>query len=72
MRIRLRLCCFASVVVGMPAERYLLSVDLSDGVNVKPCRVAGQNETGAVLVQVGHLTSGSKLSDVTGPAGTRY
>lgn len=54
-RMRLRLYCFSNVVVGMLAERYLLSVDLSDRVDVKSCRVVDQNETGAV-------TGASRLS----------
>ena len=39
MRMRLPLCCFARVVAGMLAERYLLSVDLPDGAGIKPGRM---------------------------------
>jgi len=50
MRVRLLLCCSASVFVGMLAERYLLSVDLPGEVDIKPRRVVGENETEAVPV----------------------
>lgn len=61
-RMRLPLWCFARVLVGMLAERYLLSVDLPGGAGVK---------RRGVEVEVGCRTSSSKLSDVTGSAETR-
>ena len=41
MTVRLLSCCFARVLVGMLAGRYLLSVDLPDGAGVKPRLVVG-------------------------------
>jgi len=45
MRMGLPLRCVARVLVGMLAERYLLSVDLSSGAGVKRRRVVGRSGT---------------------------
>jgi len=69
VRMPLPLCYFPNVLVAMPAERCLPSVDLWVG-SVSNHVAVSRKEFEAVEAWVGGLTSGSKFSNVTGAAGS--